>query len=555
MKKLCLGALLAALVLAGCTGAGEDPPKSGERSISAFAIGGVAGVVDEEAKTITVTLPYGTEDFTLAYTVSEHAVVSPKSYGGVPGDMVYTVTAEDGSTQDYTVRILYEEKPLESKSGEKSISAFSIGGVAGLIDQGAKTITVTLPYGTENFAVAYTASEYAEVELKSSGNVSGDMVYTVTAENGSAQDYTVRIIHGEKPQEEKSGEKSISAFSIGGVAGIIDQEAKTITVTLPYGAEDFTVAYTASAYAEVSLKSSGDVSGDMVYTVTAENGSAQDYTVRIIHGEKPQEEKSGEKNISAFSIGGVAGVIDESAKTITVTLPYGTENFAVAYTASEYAEVSLKSSGDVSGDMVYTVTAENGSTQDYTVRIVHGEKPQEEKSGEKSISAFSIGGVAGLIDQGAKTITVTLPYGTENLAAAYTASAYAEVSLKSYGDVPGVMVYTVTAENGSTQDYTVRILYRGQESVSIGFADEGAGALAPGAAISLSKTGSLKTTTLTAAPGYETYEWFVDAASKGTGRSLTLDAAAYAPGKHYLSLEVVKDGKRYSKELTFTVVQ
>jgi hypothetical protein len=270
-------------------------------------------------------------------------------------------------------------------------------------------------------------------------------------------------------------------------------------------------------------------------------------------GEDPP--KSSEKNISSFAVGGVAGVVDEEAKTIIVTLPYGTEDFAVAYTVSEHAVVSPKSYGAAQGNMMYTVTAEDGSTQDYRVTILYGEKPQEDKSGEKSISAFTIGGVAGVVDEGAKTITVTLPYGTEDFAVAYTASEYAEVSLKSYGDVPGDTVYTVTAENGSTQDYTVKIVYRGQESVLIGFADEGAEALAPGAAISLSKTGSLKTTTLTAEPGYETYEWLVDAALKGTGRSLTLDAAVYALGKHYLSLEVVKDGKRYSKELTFTVVQ
>lgn len=182
-----------------------------------------------------------------------------------------------------------------------------------------------------------------------------------------------------------------------------------------------------------------------------------------------------------------------------------------------------------------------------------GEDPP--KSSEKNISSFAVGGVAGVVDEEAKTITVTLPYGTEDFAVAYTVSEHAVVSPKSYGDAPGDMVYTVTAEDGSTQDYRVKIVYRGQENVSIGFADEGSGALAPGAAISLSKTGSLKTTTLTAEPGYETYEWLVDAASKGTGRNLTLDAAVYTLGKHYLSLEVVKDGKRYSKELTFIVVQ
>jgi hypothetical protein len=55
----------------------------------------------------------------------------------------YTVTAEDGSTQDYVVTV------NNLKNTEKQITAFTIAGqVSSAIDQAAKTVLVTMPFGT-----------------------------------------------------------------------------------------------------------------------------------------------------------------------------------------------------------------------------------------------------------------------------------------------------------------------------------------------------------------------------------------------------------------------
>jgi hypothetical protein len=82
--------------------------------------------------------------------------------------------------------------------------------------------------------------------------------------------------------------------------------------------------------------------------------------------------------------------------------------------------------------------------------------------------------------------------------------------------------------------------------------DEGFAAL-EGQTVSLSKAAAASRT-LEAAVGYESYEWFVDGESKTTNRSITLNAGAYSLGKHYVSVEVWKNGVVYSKEAAFTVV-
>jgi hypothetical protein len=101
---------IAALAFAGCPGTGSPSP-SGEKRILGFTVtvGGqeVRGDIDEPNNRITLTLPTGTDVTALApvITLSDKATVSPAS--GAAQDftnpVTYRVTAEDGTTRDYTV--------------------------------------------------------------------------------------------------------------------------------------------------------------------------------------------------------------------------------------------------------------------------------------------------------------------------------------------------------------------------------------------------------------------------------------------------------------------
>ena len=86
--------------------------KESSKQITAFSITtpSATGTIDEQAKTITVTLPGGSAVTSLTPTISisAKATVSPAS--GVATDFTnpvqYTVTAEDGSTSVYTVTVI-----------------------------------------------------------------------------------------------------------------------------------------------------------------------------------------------------------------------------------------------------------------------------------------------------------------------------------------------------------------------------------------------------------------------------------------------------------------
>ncbi|MDR1208844.1 MAG: DUF4981 domain-containing protein [Clostridiales bacterium] len=159
---------------------------------------------------------------------------------------------------------------------------------------------------------------------------------------------------------------SISAFSINGAAGVIDSDAKTITVTLPYGTD------------VTSLTPDVTVNGDHYYptgarnftsavTYTAYPGSSDangvDYTVTVV------VLSGNAKDITRFVFAGAEGVISGTA--ITVTVSYGTNltgTPAVAHTGASYAPLGAVTFTDGAAT-AFTVTAPDGSTKVYQVTV------------------------------------------------------------------------------------------------------------------------------------------------------------------------------------------
>jgi hypothetical protein len=107
-RTAALAATVAALALAGCENAAGP---SSEKSILSFSFASpaVSGVIDEAAGTILATTISVCDKTSLtpAITVSAGAGVSPAS--GVARDftnpVIYTVTARDGTTREYAVKV------------------------------------------------------------------------------------------------------------------------------------------------------------------------------------------------------------------------------------------------------------------------------------------------------------------------------------------------------------------------------------------------------------------------------------------------------------------
>jgi len=292
--------------------------------------------------------------------------------------VIYTVTAADATTQDYTVTIAVAASPA------KAITAFSLAGVVGTINETGKTIAVTMPFGTDVTALVATfTTTGANVKVGSTLQISGTtahnftspVIYTVTAADATTQDYTVTIAVAASPA------KAITAFSLAGVVGTINETGKTIAVTMPFGTDvTALVATFTTTGANVKVGSTIQISGTtannftspVTYTVTAADATTQDYTVTVTVA------LSSAKAITAFSLVGIVGTINETGKTIAVAMPFTPSVTALVATfTTTGASVKVGSTVQISGTtannftspVTYTVTASNATTQDYTVAV------------------------------------------------------------------------------------------------------------------------------------------------------------------------------------------
>jgi len=165
------------------------------KAINAFSFSGLGtGVIDEDANTISVTVPYGTIVTALTPDINfTGASVSPSGAQNFTTPVTYTVTDIDGSTKDYevTVNVLL--------NSDKAITAFNFTDpeVTGIIDEEAHTVSLTVPYQTNVTALVPTITVSEEATISPASLVAVDftnpVTYTVTAQNDSTQDYIVTV--------------------------------------------------------------------------------------------------------------------------------------------------------------------------------------------------------------------------------------------------------------------------------------------------------------------------------------------------------------------------
>jgi hypothetical protein len=284
---------------------------------------------------------------------------------------------------------------------------------------------------------------------------------------------------------------AITAFSLGGVTGTINNTAKTISVAMPNGTPVTALIATfittgasvtagTPAVAQTSGTTTNDFTNPVPYTVIAADGTPAIYTVTVTVAQ------SFTNAITAFSfVGfpGAAGTITTgpATNTIAVTMPNGTDISALSavFTTSAGTTVKVGGSPQVSGTstqnftnsvtspVVYTVIAADGTTQaTYAVTVTLASSTAD------AITAYSLKGVTGTIATpvpGSNTITVTLPKGTAvtALVATFTTTgasvtagtpAVAQTSGTTPNDFTSPVAYTVTAADGTTQaTYTVTV--------------------------------------------------------------------------------------------------
>lgn len=369
-------------------------------------------------KDIKITLPPNTKisDLKAFFTsslLSSVAVNGVKQESGITSNdfskpIVYRITAEDGTFNDYTVTVTVaklNEKTITTFAFTKTDNPLISTDISGTIS--GKNIDLILPLGIRPNAIRATfmVSPLATVKVNNVMQESGvtindfnkPVIYQVTAEDGTTADFTITV------KFTLSTDRALSSFTFlktnntsmsADLAATINNSQ--ITVTFPVGtnvdvlktlkatfkAPDFSIVTVANVL-QVSGQSINDFSKVVTYRVTSQDSSITDYKVTstIL--------QSAEKQLLSFAFLKANNpfltedrVIDVSPNRpfYLVTLPVGTNISALkpTFTISPLAKITvnnvIQNSGLMSQDFSkgvinYRITAENGTTNDFGLEL------------------------------------------------------------------------------------------------------------------------------------------------------------------------------------------
>lgn len=120
--------IISTSIFFACSSNSTSPAKSSAKQILSFVFNDfttpVVGIIDQNAKTINLKVPFGTNLTNLVptITISDKAILSPATdvAQNFTNAVIYTVTAEDGSTASYTVTVTYDTSNPVTLSGKMS---------------------------------------------------------------------------------------------------------------------------------------------------------------------------------------------------------------------------------------------------------------------------------------------------------------------------------------------------------------------------------------------------------------------------------------------------
>ena len=276
---------------------------STDKTILSFSINGTDGIINQEKGTVAVALPPKstltgkTASFSALCSRIEVQGIEQKS-GETLNDfttpLVYSVSAEDGRSRNYTVTATVlpaDWKEITAFSFRKSENDALAADIAGIIQ--GETIEIELPYGssTDNLTAFFTTTgekvmigDTEQLAGVNKNSFNETVTYKVIAEDGSEQLYRVNVAVA------KSDAKAVTAYRLDGESAVIDSGSGAITVEFPaeknisYLIADFNttgVSVTVDGKEQVSGITPNDFTSAVIYTVTADNGSKAFYNVSV----------------------------------------------------------------------------------------------------------------------------------------------------------------------------------------------------------------------------------------------------------------------------------
>lgn len=275
------------------------------------------------------------------------------------------------ATKDYTIKLVYAGSPLLSN------------GSATRSSKTAATVTFTSNVaGTYYYKVVdhnAAAPTVDEIKKSTSGLANAGTATTITISNLTEDARDVYIVVVAADGESAPLKIEIPAYEP-------NPGKYTITVKAPKGGTITPSCTRANAGDEIIVTVTPDsgyqmVADSLTYTLAIKDGE----TVKITNNRFTMPEgnvtiscqwetaATTAKGITAFSINGVAGAVNNTTNTITITMPRGTDVTKLTPVIATNGVKSLTPGSGVTMDftnaVTYTATMEDGSTKTYIVTV------------------------------------------------------------------------------------------------------------------------------------------------------------------------------------------
>ena len=344
----------------------------------------------------TVALPIGTRTLPVVDAIQQEEtqeVAEPQVEGM---QVTILVTAEDGTTANYTVNFVYT-----LSDADLLLNIYADGELIDGFTPQQFYYAYTLPMGVRQLPLL-SYDQMDKWQTVTTDTITNGMQttfqYFVKSESGKKNVYTIVY------EIQKSDVDTLQMIYIDNkpLAGFEAQQTE-YTYPLPIGSDKLPETYWLQGddYQTVDTVSTG-VNGNMRYIVKAENGTQRIYTVNFAVALSNNAALAG-----IYVSGKLLDNFDEDRLQYTVSLPYGIHDVpAVTYVKAEEKQNVTIEINDMT--VLITVLAEDGITSlTYTVNFV------ESLSSEAHLAAITINGEPLLgFDPDLYEYGVVLPYGT-----------------------------------------------------------------------------------------------------------------------------------------------
>lgn len=291
----------------------------------------------------------------------------------------FIITAEDNTPKTYTVEIKYTAPNAPTLSDGSAARSSKTGATVKFTSSEAGNYFYKV---VDHGATAPTADEIMKSTTKGTAST-GEITFTLSNLTEDARDIYIVVVSAAGGE---SAPLKVEIPAYGSGTDTPDTGAHKISISAPKGGTITTNRTKADAGDEIIVTVTPDngyqmVSGSLTYTLAKEGGE----TKTITNGRftmpasdvsitcKWETATTTAKGITSFSINGVAGAVNNSTNTITITMPRGTD---VTKLTPVIATNGVKSLTPGSGETVnftnavtYTAAMEDGSSKTYTVTV------------------------------------------------------------------------------------------------------------------------------------------------------------------------------------------